>query len=77
MAAFKLIDDTKLTFGKHSGSTPNEIADGDPNYIVWLYDNLDTKFCSRRLRQYCEDISCDSWEVEKEIDSEFGYDGWN
>jgi len=76
MSAFKLLDDTKLTFGKHKGSTPKEIATDDPNYIVWMYDTLTTKFCTKRLRDLCVDTSSDSWEVEREIDGELGYDGW-
>ena len=71
-----LLDDTPLTFGKHQGETPNEIADTDPAYVVWLFDNLDKKVCTKKLRDACEDTSCDSWEAEKEIDGDFGYDGW-
>lgn len=76
MTAFKLPDDTPLTFGKYKGQTPTQVSGDDPNYIVWMYDTLDTKFCSKRLRELCQDTTCDSWEAEREIDGELGYDGW-
>ena len=28
-----------MTFGKHKGSTLDEIASQDPSYIIWLTDN--------------------------------------
>lgn len=45
---FGEIDDMPLGFGKHQGSTPNEIADTDPSYIVWLYETMPDK-CSKAL----------------------------
>jgi len=72
-----LLDDRELTFGKYKGDTPNEIALEDPQYLMWMYDNLNTKFCTKGLRNACEDTSYDSWEDEKEIDGIFGYDGWS
>ncbi len=71
-----LLDDTKLTFGKYKGSTPNEIANDNPSYIVWLFDNLDTKFCTKKLRNACEDVSESSYEDSKGEDSYYGLDGW-
>ena len=32
------LDHTPLSFGKYKGKTPSEVAEGDPGYIVWLYD---------------------------------------
>jgi hypothetical protein len=60
----QLLDDTPLTFGKHKGMTPNDIAVVDPQYIVWAYDNLRKKPCTRKLRDTCEDMSYDddSWQ---------------
>lgn len=41
------IDDQPLTFGKHKGSTPRQISESDPGYVVWLYETM--KRCSRDL----------------------------
>lgn len=33
--------DTKpLRFGKYKGSTPEEIAKRDPEYVIWLFENV-------------------------------------
>lgn len=45
-----------MTFGKHERETPNEIAKDNPSYIVWLFDNLDTKYCTKKLRDSCEGV---------------------
>ena len=60
----QLLDDTPLTFGKYKGQTPNEIAGIDGQYVVWMYDNLDKKYCTRKLRDECEDANYDddSWQ---------------
>lgn len=71
-----LLDDRELTFGKYNGDTPNEIALEDPQYLVWMYDTLNTKFCTKRLRNECEEFDEDSWEDEKEQDEFYGFDGW-
>jgi len=47
------IDDIPLTFGKHEGYSPNEIAESDPSYIVWLYEELDEPPCSEDLYEEC------------------------
>ena len=31
-----------ITFGKHKGKTFNEIANIDPDYIIWLDENVKT-----------------------------------
>ena len=41
------IDDQPLAFGKHKGSTPNQILKYDPGYLMWLYETM--KRCSRSL----------------------------
>ena len=33
----------KFTFGKYEGMKFSTVAEEDPNYIVWLYDNLGPK----------------------------------
>lgn len=47
-------DDTPLTFGKYRGETPNEIAEKDGSYIVWLYDKINPKVCTKALALACE-----------------------
>lgn len=47
-------DNKPLTFGKYKGKTPKEISDHDPGYIVWLYDTILPKKCSKELRNACE-----------------------
>ena len=32
----------KITFGKYKGNTFNEIANIDPDYIIWLDENVKT-----------------------------------
>ena len=70
------VDNMPLEFGKHQGKTPNEIAEIDPSYIVWLYDNLEEKFVTRALRDMCEEAAYDDYETNKEIDGFYGFDGW-
>lgn len=36
---FSLSD--KLTFGKHKGSTIEEVLEDDPNYIEWAIDEIE------------------------------------
>lgn len=47
-------DERPLGVGKYSGKTPNQIADIDPSYIVWMYDTINPKRCSRELYLSCE-----------------------
>lgn len=49
------IDDRPLTFGKYKGQTPNEIADADPNYITWIYENVVPRPVSTELYEWCEE----------------------
>lgn len=46
-------DKIPLAFGKHKGLCPEEIADIDPGYIVWLYDTKGPNECSRDLYVAC------------------------
>ena len=51
-------DDTPLAFGKHKGKSPSMIADTDPDYILWLYEDTDTNAVSEELYEACaNDIS--------------------
>jgi len=65
----KLLDDTPLTFGKHKGETPNDIAVVNPQYVVWMYDNMNRKFCTMELRNKCEDMSHGNDEEWHELSS--------
>jgi len=48
------IDSKRLTFGKYRGRTPEEIAEYDPSYVVWMYDTIEFKHCTKDLRDMCE-----------------------
>ena len=63
------IDEQPLTFGKYQGITPEQMAEKDPEYILWLYDSMKEKLCSRPLRELCAmDIreSAQSWSFDDE-----------
>jgi hypothetical protein len=49
------IDNQPLRFGKYKGQTPNQIAEHDPGYITWLWDNLDDPPCTKSLALACEE----------------------
>lgn len=50
-------DKTPMAFGKYKGKTPEEIANVDPSYVVWMYDTIQPKHCSLDLRNVC-DMDC-------------------
>lgn len=54
-----LIDDMPIGFGKYAESTPNQIAEEDPAYLVWGYDE-GLAFCSRALALACETLIHDN-----------------
>ncbi len=62
------IDDTSIAFGRYRGMTPKQIAESDPSYVVWMYDNVMPKPCSKRLRDDCESDDRDD-EAESELDA--------
>ena len=33
--------DTEMYFGKHKGLTVLEIAQEDPGYLIWMYENFE------------------------------------
>lgn len=47
-------DSIALKFGKYASQTPEQIADLDPGYIVWLYDEFDSRLVSRALYLACD-----------------------
>lgn len=65
-------DETALTFGKHRGRTPNEIAKDDPGYIVWLQANVLPSPCSRGLAVECEE-RVDRWRREDAEEEELDW----
>jgi len=68
-------DNEPLAFGKYKGKTPNEIADVDIGYIVWMYDNVKPRVCSKELRDACQQDEYDE-EAEHDLDAHYGIDGW-
>lgn len=49
------IDDIPLTFGKHEGLTPNQIANEDTQYIIWMYEHVKPRRCSCELYNACQE----------------------
>lgn len=47
------LDHTSLTFGQYKGQTPSQIAEHDPQYIVWLSENMDRPCVSDVLARTC------------------------
>lgn len=52
--ADKLLDRTNMPFGKYKGVSPERIARYDPGYVLWLYNTLSPRRCSRALALDCE-----------------------
>jgi len=48
------LDETPLSFGKYKGKTPDEISYTDPEYIVWCWESLDIKICSKAMYVFCK-----------------------
>ena len=48
------IDNDPMRFGKYKGETPMQIVEHDPQYIVWLYENITPKVCTKDLYQCAE-----------------------
>ena len=70
------LNDTPLTFGKYKGKTPVEIAETDPKYVIWMYDNVTTHpTCSKQFRDYCEQDERDE-EADHAEDQHYEKDGW-
>lgn len=48
-------DHIPLTFGKYQGKTPNKVAEIDPSWLVWAYNNVKNRVtCSHLLVKECE-----------------------
>lgn len=64
----ELLDHTPLEFGKYKGRTPDQVADIDPSYVVWMWENVVPKRCSRILADACMQ---DVLENEESFPSDF------
>jgi hypothetical protein len=60
-----------ITFGKYKGEIFDEIAEKDPNYIIWLSENVKTIKLPQR---YIDAVEMDVREEESE-ESEY-LDAW-
>lgn len=48
------LDHSPLGFGKYKGLTPNQVAEKDSSYLVWMHDTVTNRpTCSRLLRNEC------------------------
>jgi hypothetical protein len=48
------LDHTPLTFGKHKGLTPGQVATKDPAWLIWAKKTVTTKpVCSDALYRDC------------------------
>lgn len=49
------LDHTPIGFGKYRNSTPDEIAEADPKYLVWAFENVTNRpvFMSELLYKEC------------------------
>jgi pyrrolidone-carboxylate peptidase len=65
------LDHTPLDFGKHAGKTPEQIAEIDPSYIVWLGETFDgpqavsaalVRACQQDLREMDAEGDLDHWD---------------
>lgn len=55
------LDHTPLTLGKYVGRTPDWVAERDPGYLVWLYENVTNRpTCSRALYRAAKQDERDS-----------------
>ena len=48
------LDHTPLNRGKYIGKTPSHVAERDPAYVVWAYENWTPKPCSELLYKECK-----------------------
>jgi len=47
-------DNLPLSFGKHKGMTPIQIAEIEPSYVVWLYESTDHGIVTKTLYEACQ-----------------------
>lgn len=51
-------------------TTPEEIAEHDPSYVVWMYDTVSPKRCSKTLALACEG------DDDAKYEDAMGQEGW-
>jgi hypothetical protein len=51
--AAEQLDHTPLHKGKYIGKTPSQVAERDPAYLVWAWENWTPKPCSELLFKEC------------------------
>lgn len=74
------LDHTPLIFGKYVFRTPDQIAEDDPEYIVWMYREWQNSGkpppCSKLLYDACreelddnprEDLFFDSYDIDPDL----------
>jgi len=49
------LDHTPLKQGKYKGQTPSQIAEHDPQYIVWMGEHFTEKLVSDVLARTCQE----------------------
>ena len=49
----EVLDHTPLSYGIYTGKTPNDIAERDPDYLCWAYEEWTPKPCSELLYREC------------------------
>lgn len=68
-------DTTPLSFGKYKGKTPEEVAEIDGSYVVWMFKNVKPPPCSKELAEACESDDRDD-EEEWAACAHYGIGGW-
>lgn len=59
------LDHTAVSRGKYSGRTPDQIAQRDASYLVWMYENWTPKPCSALLYRECRKDLAESQRSER------------
>lgn len=75
------LDYAKLTFGKYKDVKPEDVAEHDPEYIVWMYETIKNKpTCSAALYRSCLSETkktrkgrAEEDEEEKLAEAQYGY----
>jgi hypothetical protein len=66
-ATIKAREDKPIGFGKYKALTPKQIAVRDPQYIVWVYENVPNPPISEDLYDMCQDTpECDARDEDEE-----------
>jgi len=66
------IDKRPIQFGKYRGKTPEEISDLDPDYLLWMYQNVKPTPCTKSLADACQQDEYDD-DYARGVDQYFEY----